>query len=113
AAAGGAATGGTATGGGSGSGGSAGAPAPMVTEIPLPVTPTGESARPWALAVGPDDNLWITEEGSKKIARMTTAGVVTEFSLPVAGASPHGITKGPDGAMWFTMVDPGGKQIGR
>ena len=33
---------------------------------------------------------------------MTTAGALTEFSVPTAGANPYGITQGPDGNVWFT-----------
>ena len=33
---------------------------------------------------------------------MTTAGVITEFSVPTANSGPSGITAGPDGNLWFT-----------
>jgi streptogramin lyase len=29
-------------------------------------------------------------------------GTITEFTIPTAGSSPHGIKAGPDGNMWFT-----------
>src|SRR6266446_6412286 len=42
----------------------------------------------------------------RKIGRITTAGVISEFlSVPMAGSSPTGplgVTTGPDGALWFT-----------
>jgi len=45
------------------------------------------------------------------IARITTAGVVTEYPIPAASCSPTGITAGPDGALWFTEYN--GNHIGR
>jgi virginiamycin B lyase len=50
-----------------------------------------------------------------KVARITPQGVVTEFPLPrpcpPPRCSPHEITGGPDGAVWFTEVF--GNRIGR
>ncbi len=43
-----------------------------------------------------------------KIGRITTDGVITEFSTPPGGA--EGIAAGPDGNMWFTLSFAG---IGR
>lgn len=52
---------------------------------------------------GPDGNLWITQGGATNaIARMTTAGTITEFALSTADAQPLGIARGNDGAIWFT-----------
>lgn len=53
------------------------------------------------VTVGPDGNLWFTEQGASKIGRITTAGVITEFPLP-AGTGPTRITSGPDGNLWFS-----------
>ena len=39
-------------------------------------------AAPGGIAAGPDGNLWFTESNANKIGRITTAGVVTEFSDP-------------------------------
>ena len=36
---------------------------------------------------------------------VTTAGKVTEYPVPTAHSSPGGITVGPDGNIWFTLVD--------
>ena len=39
-----------------------------------------------------------------KIGRITTAGVITSYSIPNAGdGGPTGIAAGPDGALWFTL----------
>jgi streptogramin lyase len=65
------------------------------TGIALASFPTG-------IALGPDGNLWFTEELGDRIGRITPHGVVTEFS---AGLTPFsfatGITAGPDGNLWF------------
>jgi streptogramin lyase len=62
--------------------------------------------RYFGIAVGPDGALWFTERDSKRIGRITPAGVVTEY--PAHGsagtACPNRIVAGPvsDGGMWFT-----------
>ena len=56
----------------------------------------------WAIAPGPDGNLWFTEESGNKIGRITPSGQITEYPVPTEGSDPHGITAGPDGSMWFT-----------
>lgn len=67
------------------------------------------SGYPAVIATGPDGNLWFTEPMGDKIGRITTAGVITEFSLP-SGSRPFGIAAGPDGSLWF--AEQSGK-IGR
>jgi virginiamycin B lyase len=80
-----------------------------VTEFALP----NPNAQPWGITTGPDAALWFTEAscirqpGSRcivgnKIGRITTTGLVTEFTIPSDGSGPHSITTGPDGALWFT-----------
>ena len=72
------------------------------------------------LVVGPDGNLWFTEQsltkGSGAIGRITPAGVVTMFTkglLP--GGYPSNITVGPGGNLWFTeqSLTKGSGAIGR
>jgi virginiamycin B lyase len=41
-----------------------------------------------------------------QIGRITPAGEITEFPLPVGAGSPHEIAAGPDGHMWFTFTSP-------
>ncbi|MEO8605164.1 MAG: hypothetical protein ABI629_21530 [bacterium] len=45
------------------------------------------------------------------VARITTAGVVTELGTPSPGSVPLYITLGPDGAMWFS--ESGANRLGR
>jgi streptogramin lyase len=80
----------------------------VVTEFPIP-NPTGYYA-PANIAAGSDGNLWFTESFIQdplpgvryRIGRITTAGVITEFTLPTVDTYPQGITAGPDGNIWFT-----------
>jgi virginiamycin B lyase len=78
---------------------------PTITEYPVP-TP---GSNPIAITAGPDGALWFAEFYAGKIGRITTSGVVTEYSAP--GSTPFRITAGPDGALWFT--DDFGNRIGR
>lgn len=52
---------------------------------------------------GPDGNMWLVRPEASKVAKITTAGTVTEYSLP-AGSQPYGITAGPnkENALWVT-----------
>ena len=65
---------------------------------------------------GPDGNLWFLDLGGNKVARLTTAGTLTEFPIPPHpenpyGSSPESIAAGPDGALWLT--EGASKRIGR
>lgn len=74
-----------------------------ITEFPLP-TPGGS---PGDITVGPDHNLWFTEDYANKIGRISTKGVITEFPLPALPApksAPGEITAGSDGNLWFTEL---------
>jgi virginiamycin B lyase len=79
--------------------------AQTISEFPVPTTSSG----PFVITTGPDGALWFTEATGNKIGRITTTGVITEFSIPNRG--PNSITTGPDGALWFT--ESGFNQIGR
>jgi virginiamycin B lyase len=62
------------------------------------------------ITLGPDGNVWFTNNPSDLIGRVTPAGVVTEFpSLANPGppttstlSGPSRIVAGPDGNLWFT-----------
>lgn len=71
----------------------------------FPPAPTSEKS-PRGIATGSDGNLWYSKEGV--IGRMTTDGIVTEFS---GVGDPYGMTAGSDGNIWF--ADYGRKAIGR
>jgi streptogramin lyase len=82
------------------------------------VTPSGVMGPPYyaslyqlgSIAQGPDGNLWFTEEDSQIIAKITTGGIITEFSLGTDYDTPLGIAAGPDGNIWFT--EETGNKIG-
>jgi hypothetical protein len=60
---------------------------------------TGTDSAPFAIAAGPDGNIWFTE--AEAIAKITPAGVVTKFG----NKSGSSITAGSDGNLWFTAGD--------
>jgi len=62
--------------------------------------PTADS-QPISIVVGPDRNLWFTEQNRSQVARITPNGVITEFPTPTV-SFPSGITAGPDGNVWFS-----------
>lgn len=93
------------------------------TEYLIPTPLSG----PESITVGPDGNLWFTENNSNQIGRITPAGDITEFPIPLTPEGnpignhadhnyPVGITAGPDGNLWFTesategigKITPGG-----
>ena len=74
--------------------------------FPLPTV----GALPAAITSGPDGALWFVEAFVGKIGRITTAGVITEFTIPTA-SSFAAITSGPDGALWF--AENSGSKLGR
>src|SRR5581483_2452464 len=55
---------------------------------------------PLGLTVGSDGELWYARPGNNTLGRVTTDGHVTEIKVP--SPEPTWITKGPDGALWFT-----------
>jgi RHS repeat-associated protein len=59
------------------------------------------SSVPYAIAAGPDKNLWFVDSETSKIGKITTSGTITEYALP-AESTPVGIAAGPDGNLWFT-----------
>ena len=64
--------------------------------------PSGDNNGLGGLALGPDGNVWFTEQSH--IGRITTAGTIKEFLYP-SGASSNqfgSVTAGPDGNVWFT-----------
>lgn len=69
-------------------------PAGVLTEFPVPSNPQG-------ITVGPDGNIWFTEPNVNRVGRITSLGVVTEFSS--GGALPVEIAAGPDGRLWYTL----------
>jgi len=78
-----------------------------------PTLPGGSTL--YDIVPGPDGNLWFTVYGggapNNLIGQITTAGVVTYFTIPTIQSTPQVITTGPDNAMWF--VEQASNNIGR
>lgn len=62
------------------------------------------------IVTGADGNLWFTGTTSNQIGRLTTEGVLTQYSIP-SGSQAGGITTGPDGNIWFT--ETAGNRVGK
>lgn len=90
----------------------------VITEFLLPGRrlesghlPIENHRAPLDIIDGPDGALWFSENFADKIGRITTSGVITEYTIPTAGAGPAGMTVGPDGAIWFSETNT--DKIGR
>jgi streptogramin lyase len=84
-----------------------------ITEFELPNPNSG----PAVITVGPDGNLWFTEQNSgpsligNGIGRFNLAdNTITEFQLPNANSDPRFLTVGPDNNLWF--AEYAGNRIG-
>src|SRR5207302_11094257 len=86
-----------------------------ITVYPLPNPancPGSQTCGPFAIAAGPDGNLWFTEDNGTNVAKVTTSGGFTEYPIPTAtcgstgcSSRAEGIVAGPDGNLWFTEAD--------
>jgi streptogramin lyase len=86
-------------------------PAGNLTEFPIP---TANSA-PRGIVAGPDGNLWFVEADFNRtgVARITTTGVVTEYSLGGSALDqlqPTDIVVGHDGNLWMNQTHPSAPQ---
>jgi virginiamycin B lyase len=82
----------------------------VITEYTTGITP---GSGPSSIAADGSGNMWFTETDGNQISKITAAGAVTEYPLPVAGSRPAGIALGADGNMWFGGGNsgPGGTQV--
>jgi streptogramin lyase len=71
-------------------------------------------ANPEGIVLGPDGNMWFTDDALSEVGNITPAGVVTTFPTLTGGAVPSRITVGPSdmgpAALWFTEM--GANNIG-
>ena len=79
----------------------------MITEYNAGLTANSQPAR---IRIGPNGNLWFTENIGNKIGEITTSGTISEFTIPTSASAPVGITPSADGTLWFT--ENGGNNIG-
>jgi streptogramin lyase len=71
------------------------AAAQTITEFPLPIRTSAHS-----IVAGPDGALWFAGDAGKKIGRITTAGTVTEFLIPVPPAINSSMSRRRSGRAW-------------
>jgi streptogramin lyase len=87
-------------------------PRPTFYQFSIPVS----TNKPRYIAAGSDGNMWFTESPGNAVARITPAGVVTEFTVPTANAfetqGPH-IIGASDGNLWFTESGPTANKISK
>jgi streptogramin lyase len=87
----------------------------QTTQVSLPSS--GGTQIPAGITLGPDGNIWFTESvpnagGSGFVSSAVgvidvhNANSIKEFPTPAA-SQPSGITKGPDGNVWFTETAAG------
>ena len=57
------------------------------------------------MTAGPDGNIWFTDLQTNSVGKIDTAGVITEYPLPVQASGPIGIATGSDGALWVTELN--------
>ncbi len=72
-----------------------------IDEFAIPSFVSDPFGNPAGIVAGSDGNLWFTERATSLIGRITTLGVITEFSTPTKIARPNLIAAGPDGNLWF------------
>jgi hypothetical protein len=95
---------------------------PVLSGYPAGVGPTaGPGAFPREVTVGPDGNLWYTDEvsGVYKFSPSSLEPLPCSSSSPAVGCevsanavAPTGIVAGPDGALWFTQSNGGNPRDG-
>jgi len=65
--------------------------------------PTAAGAGAEGIAAAPDGSAWFAQSVAGDVARITTAGVITE-GKSVKGSEPFGVTVAPDGSPWYTEL---------
>ena len=83
---------------------------PTVTTEATPVknyTGTGISG-PWGITPGPDGALSFANDGNNSIGRISTGGVVANYTVPVSASRRH-----HDRARWGAVVHQPGQQLHR
>ncbi len=58
----------------------------------------------YGITVGPDGKIWFSENGTGKMASITTNGTVTEYSTSMTGYGIRFIMMGPDRNIWVAMI---------
>lgn len=75
---------------------------PKTGDIKL-VSPPTANARPYGIAVSPQNVVTFVEFGANKIGTIDGKSMaIKEYALPDPGARPRRLAFGPDGAIWYT-----------
>jgi virginiamycin B lyase len=69
----------------------------------ITIFPLAAGRGPEGIAAAPDGSVWFAQSVSGNIARITSAGVITESKV-VKGSEPFGVTVAPTGDPWFTEL---------
>jgi virginiamycin B lyase len=57
---------------------------------------------PYLITWGFSGDLWFTEREANRVAKITSGGVITEYTVPTANSLPEGISTVGGGDAWFT-----------
>jgi virginiamycin B lyase len=71
-------------------------------DVTLVSIPSGDAAFE-GMTLGPDGNVWFLE--GSHVGKITTGGILTEYTYPTDVYTAVGITGGSDGNVWFTYLD--------
>ena len=56
-----------------------------------------------AITAAPDGACWFSQWQGNRIGHIAASGAITEYALPSPASEPHGLTLGPDGAVWVAL----------
>ena len=70
---------------------------PTFQEFPIP-----SGGAPYLITWGFSGDLWFTEREANRVAKITSAGVITEYTVPTLNSLPEGIATVGGGDAWFT-----------
>jgi virginiamycin B lyase len=86
----------------------------VATLYPVPTPWNGTTWGNGGIASGSDGAVWFVADSGVDIGRITTSGSTSIFPLPSGIGLANAITPGPDGALWFTVINNRGPNaIGR
>ena len=78
---------------------------PSTGDITRYAIPNFQPGQGGSLVAGPDGALWFVGVGRQLIQRLTTDGMLTQYSLPGNASDPGAIAATPDGRLWIASSD--------